>query len=115
MINPTKEELDGMRKVMEEKRAKAKADRKSKKAEDKKNGVVSSEKKRKRSNSPDRSVKKASSIQSSAAAAVMDKVAQELAEKNKKNPLSSVVKSIYGDKNKKETGNYLTKGTFNRY
>lgn len=104
-----------MRKVMEEKKAKAKADRKAKKAADKKNGVVSVEKKRKRSNSPDKSAKRISSIQSSAAAAVMDKVAQELAEKKKNNPLSTAVKSIYGDKDKKETGNYLTKGTFNRY
>lgn len=114
VINPNKDELEGMRKVMEEKKAKAKADRKAKKAEDKKNGITT-EKKRKRSNSPDKSVKKVSSIQSSAAAAVMDKVAQELAEKKKNTPVSSAVKSIYGDKNKKETGNYLTKGTFNRY
>jgi len=105
-----------MRKVMEEKKAKAKAERKAKKAENKKNGVVS-EKKRKRddSNSPDKPAKKASSIQSSAAAAVMGKVAQDLAEKKKNAPLSSAVKSIYGSKDKKETGNYLTKGTFNRY
>ncbi|GAA5811734.1 hypothetical protein MFLAVUS_005176 [Mucor flavus] len=114
VINPNKDELEGIKKAMEEKKAKAKADKKSKKAEDKKNGITS-EKKRKRSNSPDKAVKKVSTIQSSAAAAVMDKVAQELAEKQKNNPLSSVVKSIYGDKNKKDTGNYLTKGTFNRY
>ncbi|CAO0789530.1 unnamed protein product [Mucor circinelloides] len=116
VINPTKEEQEAMRKVMEEKKAKAKAERKAKKAENKKNGVVS-EKKRKRddSNSPDKPAKKASSIQSSAAAAVMGKVAQDLAEKKKNAPLSSAVKSIYGSKDKKETGNYLTKGTFNRY
>lgn len=102
---------------MEEKKAKAKAERKAKKAENKKNGIVS-EKKRKRddSNSPDKPTnKKVSSIQSSAAAAVMGKVAQELAEKKKNTPLSSAVKSIYGSKDKKETGNFLTKGTFNRY
>lgn len=102
---------------MEEKKAKAKAERKAKKAENKKNGIVS-EKKRKRndSNSPDKPAnKKVSSIQSSAAAAVMGKVAQELAEKKNNTSLSNAVKSIYGSKDKKETGNFLTKGTFNRY
>lgn len=100
---------------MEEKKAKAKAERKAKKAENKKNGILPDKKRKRDSNSPDKAAKKASTIQSSAAAAVMDKVSQELAERKKNTAVSSAVKSIYGSKNKKENGNYLTKGTFNRY
>ncbi|KAI8647458.1 Rtf2 RING-finger-domain-containing protein [Parasitella parasitica] len=115
VINPTKEEQEAMRKVMEEKKAKAKMERKAKKAESKKNGVASEKKRKRESDSSEKPAKKASSIQSSAAAAVMGKVAQDLAEKKKNTPLSSAIQSIYGTKDKKETGNYLTKGTFNRY
>lgn len=102
-----------MRKVMEEKKARAKAEKKAKKA---KNG--NGEKKRKRDNASndEKPVKKVNAIHSSAANAVMDKVAQELAEKEKNKNLSSAVKSIYGSKdNNKSNGNYLTKGTFTRY
>lgn len=42
----------------------------------------------------------------------MNKVAQDLAEKQKKK-VSEAVKSIYAKKEVK--GNYLTMGTFNRY
>lgn len=100
---------------MEEKKAKAKAERKAKKAENKKNGGTQEKKRKRESDTSDIPIKKTSSIQSSAAAAVMGKVAQELAEKQKKNTLSSAVKSIYGSKEQKENGNYLTKGTFTRY
>ncbi|KAI9473651.1 MAG: Rtf2 RING-finger-domain-containing protein [Benjaminiella poitrasii] len=117
VINPTKEEQEKMRIIMEEKKAKAKAERKAKKA---KNG---GDKKRKKHDSPETTTpsppKKKSAIaniQSSAAVAVLDKVAQDLAEKEKNSvSLSKAVKSIYGSKDKKENGNYLTKGTFTRY
>lgn len=115
VINPNKEEVESMKKVMEEKKAKAKAERKAKKAENKKNGGTQEKKRKRESDTSDIPIKKTSSIQSSAAAAVMGKVAQELAEKQKKNTLSSAVKSIYGSKEQKENGNYLTKGTFTRY
>ncbi|KAI7907413.1 Rtf2 RING-finger-domain-containing protein [Cokeromyces recurvatus] len=115
IINPNKEEQERMKGLMEEKKAKAKAERKAKKA---KNG----DKKRKKKDSPDittETPKKklaTANIQSSAAVAVLDKVAQELAEKQKNSPnLSKAVKSIYGSKDKKDNGNYLTKGTFTRY
>ncbi|KAI8378477.1 Rtf2 RING-finger-domain-containing protein [Blakeslea trispora] len=107
VINPTKEEQEVMRKKLEEKKAKAKLEKKSK-----------SKKKRKREDSPEKSIKKTvSSVRSSAAAAaVMDKVAQDLAEKNKNTHMSNAVKSIFSSSEKKEpNGNYLTKGTFTRY
>ncbi|KAI8327135.1 Rtf2 RING-finger-domain-containing protein [Choanephora cucurbitarum] len=106
VINPTKEEQEVMRKKLEEKKAKARAEKKSK----------SSKKKRKREDvDAERSVKK-TVIHSSAASAVMDKVAQDLADKNKKTQMSSAVKSIFSSSEKKEAnGNYLTKGTFTRY
>ncbi|KAI8070622.1 Rtf2 RING-finger-domain-containing protein [Gilbertella persicaria] len=108
VINPTKEEQDAMRKKLEEKKAKAKAEKKAKK-----NG---SSKRKRDSNSPDKAAKKtASTIHSSAAAAVMDKVAQDLAEKQK-TQVSSAVKSIFSSSDKKQMdGNYLTRGTFTRY
>ncbi|CAO3644386.1 unnamed protein product [Mucor hiemalis] len=115
VINPNKDELEPMKKVLEEKKAKAKAERKAKKAENKKNGGTQDKKRKRESELSDMPIKKTSSIQSSAAAAVMGKVAQELAEKQKKNTMSSAVKSIYGSKDQKENGNYLTKGTFTRY
>lgn len=56
---------------------------------------------------------KKSNISSAAASAVMGKVAQELAEKQKNTEMSKAIKSIYEKKEVK--GNYLTMGTFNRY
>ncbi|KAI8982399.1 Rtf2 RING-finger-domain-containing protein [Mycotypha africana] len=123
VINPPKEEQEKMRKIMEEKKAKAKAEKKAAK----KNGESS--KKRKRQHDTDDKATAAAAgllsskkiakptIQSSAATAVLDKVAQDLAAKKKSTILSSAVKSIYGSgKDKKEpAGNYLTKGTFTRY
>ncbi|RCI04992.1 Protein RTF2, partial [Rhizopus stolonifer] len=111
VINPNKEELEIMKKKLEEKKAKAKAERKAKKAESRKNGE---EKKRKRTDIPDKPSKKVSNISTSGPTAiVMEKVAQDLSEKKK--PLSNALKSIFEDKNKVDNGNYLTKGTFNRY
>lgn len=110
VINPTKkEEQEKMKKAMEEKKARAKAEKKAKKG--------TSEKKRKRdASSEEKPVKKVNTIHSSAASAVMNKVAQELAEKEKMKQMSSAVKSIYGSKDKNNVnGNYLTKGTFTRY
>ncbi|KAI8371719.1 Rtf2 RING-finger-domain-containing protein [Radiomyces spectabilis] len=126
VINPQKEELEGMKAAMEAKKAKAKAAKKAKKAakaampESDTSGAVSPPKDKKRkhhSESPEGpgTPKKlnTSGISSSSAAVVMSKVAQELAEKHKKQELSSAVKSIYAKKDVK--GNYLTMGTFNRY
>ncbi|KAI9261703.1 Rtf2 RING-finger-domain-containing protein [Sporodiniella umbellata] len=111
IINPTKEELETIKKQLEEKKAKEKAERKAKKAEGKKNGE---EKKRKKSNIPDKPNKKVAMISSvGPTAAVMERVSQDLSEKKK--PLSNALKSIFEDKNKVDKGNYLTKGTFNRY
>ncbi|KAI8147547.1 Rtf2 RING-finger-domain-containing protein [Fennellomyces sp. T-0311] len=117
VINPSKEELEGMKAVMKAKKAKAKAEKRAKKAA-KQDGSGDKEKKRKRDNvSPPQSSlappAKKSNISSSAAAAVMGKVAQELAEKEKNKEMSQAVKSIYAKKEVK--GNYLTMGTFNRY
>ena len=99
-----------MKKNLEEKKAKAKAERKAKKAA-KGDG---SEKKRKREEIEYKPVKKMATISTSGAtAAVMDKVAQDLAEKKK--PASDALKSIFEPKNRVDNGNYLTKGTFNRY
>lgn len=110
VINPNKEELEAMKKNVEEKKAKAKAERKAKKAA-KGDG---SEKKRKREEIEYKPVKKMATISTSGAtAAVMDKVAQDLAEKKK--PVSDALKSIFEPKNRVDNGNYLTKGTFNRY
>ncbi|KAG1049086.1 hypothetical protein G6F43_008569 [Rhizopus delemar] len=115
-LNPNKDELEVMKRNMEEKKAKAKAERKAKKAEIKKNGNSEGlEKKRKRAaDISNKSNKKVSTISASGAtAAVMDKVAQDLA--GKKKPISSALKSIFEPKTKTNNGNYLTKGTFNRY
>lgn len=115
-MNPNKDELEVMKRNMEEKKAKAKAERKAKKAEIKKNGNSEGlEKKRKRAaDISNKSNKKVSTISTSGAtAAVMDKVAQDLA--GKKKPISSALKSIFEPKTKTNNGNYLTKGTFNRY
>ena len=115
-MNPNKDELEVMKRNMEEKKAKAKAERKAKKAEIKKNGNSEGlEKKRKRATeTSNKSNKKVSNISTSGAtAAVMDKVAQDLA--GKKKPISSALKSIFEPKTKANNGNYLTKGTFNRY
>ncbi|KAI8882321.1 DUF602-domain-containing protein [Backusella circina FSU 941] len=115
VINPNKEELETMKLALEEKKAKAKAEKKAKKAA---KGVNGESNKRKRDQSAsDKPAKKATTISSSAAAAVMDKVAQDL--KEKKKPLSSTIQSIYNNSNDKNNpsskGNYLTMGTFNRY
>ncbi|KAI8974734.1 Rtf2 RING-finger-domain-containing protein [Pilobolus umbonatus] len=104
VINPTKEEAEQMKIVMEEKKQKAKSEKKSKKSEKRKRGVEESK--------PN---KKIASISSSAATAVMNKVALELANKQNSKPVSDAIKSIYGSKDHKEKGNFLTKGTFNRY
>ncbi|KAI9470408.1 Rtf2 RING-finger-domain-containing protein [Zychaea mexicana] len=118
VINPNKEELDGMKTVIKAKKAQAKAEKKAKKAA-KQEGGSDKEKKRKRDKTspPQQSSlappAKKSNISSSAAAAVMGKVAQELAEKEKNKEVSQAVKSIYAKKEVK--GNYLTMGTFNRY
>ncbi|CDH49891.1 upf0549 protein c20orf43 homolog isoform 1 [Lichtheimia corymbifera JMRC:FSU:9682] len=122
VINPAKEEVDGMKAVMKAKKAKAKAEKKAKKAAKQADGN-GTEKKRKReqlaSESPRSSSAstpppaKKSNISSAAATAVMGKVAQELAEKQKNTEMSKAIKSIYEKKEVK--GNYLTMGTFNRY
>ncbi|KAI9312818.1 Rtf2 RING-finger-domain-containing protein [Dichotomocladium elegans] len=121
VINPTKEELETMKAVMKEKKAKAKAERKAKKSMRQEHGEsAKADNKRKReavegarvSATPPPPQKK-SNITSSAAAAVMGKVAQELAAKQKNTEMSKAIKSIYEKKEVK--GNYLTMGTFNRY
>lgn len=120
VINPQKEELDRMKAILKEKKAKAKAERKAKKAAAKEAGVPT-EKKRKRDidESLSSPVQKGlpapkKMAMNSTAAAVMGKVSQELAEKEKnKKEASSAIKSIYAKKDIK--GNYLTMGTFNRY
>ncbi|KAL0088434.1 Rtf2 RING-finger-domain-containing protein [Phycomyces blakesleeanus] len=116
LLNPTKEELEPIKKAMEANKLKQKAERKAKKAARLANmpeGEVV-QKKRKRDHSPIKApLPKKILSGSSTTTAVMNKVAQELAEREKKKPVSDAVKSIYADKGIK--GNYLTMGTFNRY
>lgn len=108
-----------MKAVMKAKKAKAKAEKKAKKAAKKGDKGEETEKKRKRDtaeSSPRLTPppqKKPHVSSSSAAVAVMGKVAQELAENEKNVPASEALKSIFAKKEVK--GNYLTMGTFNRY
>ncbi|ORY94513.1 Rtf2 RING-finger-domain-containing protein [Syncephalastrum racemosum] len=120
VINPHKEELDRMKTILKEKKAKAKAERKAKKAAAKEAGVpIEKKRKREADKSVSPPIPTGSPAQkklqmNSTAAAVMGKVSQELAEKEKnKKEASSAIKSIYAKKDIK--GNYLTMGTFNRY
>ncbi|KAL1935964.1 hypothetical protein VTP01DRAFT_98 [Rhizomucor pusillus] len=122
VINPQKEELESMKAVMKTKKAKAKAEKKAKKAAKKGEKTEETEKKRKRDTAESSSPsplstpppqKKPHVSSSSAAVAVMGKVAQELAENEKNAPASEALKSIFAKKEVK--GNYLTMGTFNRY
>lgn len=111
-----------MKAVMKTKKAKAKAEKKAKKAAKKGEKTEETEKKRKRDTAESSSPsplstpppqKKPHVSSSSAAVAVMGKVAQELAENEKNAPASEALKSIFAKKEVK--GNYLTMGTFNRY
>ncbi|KAG0165998.1 hypothetical protein DFQ28_007977 [Apophysomyces sp. BC1034] len=111
LINPAKEELESMKVILEEKKAKIKAEKKAKKAA-KSSERKSGEKRKREVESPEKVNNKKPNLSSSAATVVMSKVAQELAEKQKKQ-VSAAVKSIYAKKDIK--GNYLTMGTFNRY
>ncbi|KAM3584674.1 Protein RTF2 [Umbelopsis sp. WA50703] len=114
-INPTdKKDIEAMKIAMEEKKAKAKAERKAKKAEKKANGVENGIK-RKPKESPVGipAPKKINMAPTSATAAVVNKVKEELQARNKQK--SSAVQSIYRKHGEEKKQTYLSTGTFNRY
>lgn len=116
-INPTdKKEIESMKHTMEEKKAKAKAERKAKKAEKKANGGLENGTKRKLKDATDLPpAKKITTIApSSATAAVVNKVKEELQARNKQQK-SSAIQSIYRKKGEEKKQTYLSAGTFTRY
>ncbi|RUO96966.1 Rtf2 RING-finger-domain-containing protein [Jimgerdemannia flammicorona] len=131
VINATRsEEIEGMKAVMEEKKARAKAEKKEKKksksnakaaGKASNSAAMTSSLKRKADGdhpAPQKkiSITTPSDIRASTpTAAIVDRVTQELAEKQKKKEVSSAIKSIYKKGDENSRGNYLTKGTFTRY
>ncbi|KAH8550749.1 Rtf2 RING-finger-domain-containing protein [Umbelopsis sp. PMI_123] len=115
-INPTdKKEIEAMKLAMEEKKAIAKAERKAKKAEKKANGIENGSTKRKvKDNTELPPAKKINLAPSSATAAVVNKVKEELEARNKQQK-SSAIQSIYRKKGEEKKQTYLSAGTFNRY
>ncbi|CAM0136674.1 unnamed protein product [Umbelopsis sp. WA50703] len=107
-INPTdKKDIEAMKIAMEEKKAKAKAERKAKKAEKKANGVENGIK-RKPKESPVGipAPKKINMAPTSATAAVVNKVKEELQARNKQK--SSAVQSIYRKHGEEKKQTYLS-------
>jgi hypothetical protein len=104
-----------MKLAMEEKKAIAKAERKAKKAEKKANGIENGSTKRKvKDNTELPPAKKINLAPSSATAAVVNKVKEELEARNKQQK-SSAIQSIYRKKGEEKKQTYLSAGTFNRY
>ncbi|CAO3596980.1 unnamed protein product [Absidia cylindrospora] len=114
-INPTsKDEIDTMTRAMEDKKAAQKNKKGSKK---RKHGEDADDKKKNKKKQNKVLADRPPSSSTTAASAVMDKVAKELAERQRTKPVSSAIQSLYTNKDgsSKIKGNYLTMGTFNRY
>ncbi|CAO3687982.1 unnamed protein product [Umbelopsis vinacea] len=120
-INPTdKKEIETMKHNMEEKKVKAKAERKAKKAEKKAingSGDLENGTKRKLKDVTDLPAAKKMTTMiapSSATAAVVNKVKEELEARNKQQKSSAAIQSIYRKKGEEKKQTYLSTGTFTR-
>lgn len=102
-----------MTKAMQDKKAAAAANKKGSSKKRKQRSDEDGKDKKKKIGKVDRPAP----TSTTAASAVMDKVAKELAERQKNKPVSSAIQSLYTNKDgsSKIKGNYLTMGTFNRY